>query len=149
MSPTPAERYRTARELASALETFVSTALLQKPAGWTTWLARGLITLVGLPILVGAIVGLVIAPYQQMGPVFILAVVLAAGGVGMAVLEAATRGRHSLLGMGLFVALATLVIGARGGIVGVISVMKVLRRPGCVSAAGAGFDPESESRIGL
>ncbi len=61
-----------------------------------------------------------------MGPAPLMVLTLTVGGLAMAGLEAATRGRHRLAGTGLFVALATVGSAAVGAGMGAVRVLQLM-----------------------
>lgn len=112
MALQPADRFRSAADVATALERFTSEAVAHQDTGPVGWIARAITIATGLLALVaaGAVVQAV-PTFREAGHGAIAMAVVAAIGLGLSALEYATRGAYRLNPFILALAASTLVAG--------------------------------------
>jgi tRNA A-37 threonylcarbamoyl transferase component Bud32 len=115
MEVQPAERYRSAADVAAAIDRFTNEAVAHQDTGPVGWTARIITVLTGVLALVG-IGGVVTAAttFREAGWPAYVTMTLAVAGLSIAILEYATRGAYRLNAFVLALAACTFINGIAG-----------------------------------
>jgi serine/threonine protein kinase len=117
MAYSPEERFKSAQEMAEALEAFLSRAVLGKESNLERLAVNILLFIVTMLLLGGSLVGMLFLPsFHEMGGGAIPIVIMAALGLSLSLLEWRTRYRYRLDAVCLVVALISFLSGVFGTI---------------------------------
>ena len=115
MAERPADRFRSASDIATALDAFTNEAVAHQDSGPVGWIARMVTALTAVIALVGiGSVAVAVPTFPDAGFGAILAVILAAVGLSVSVLEYVTRGAYRLNAFILAIAGCTFIAGIVG-----------------------------------
>lgn len=131
MQRQPADRHRSALELAAALEAFQSQAARKTPSRLLTGVLNaglGAVVLMASLLLALGLVGVYLLSHH--GVLSYLSLFATVVGFALAAVEYRTRGHGRLAGVGLAVAVVTLSVGASQVLIGMIHTSEALQSPG-------------------